>query len=382
MAQLQVDGQLARCDMLGIGHCRHQGDGIEKRMGSNDIDRDAMGAMGKSRDVMASAGVHSGLDSTVLPFYSKHAKQQSTYLLQSAQPITRGPSTHHLLVMDSAQDRKARLKALRQAAELAGGGEEGGQDAAPEAEPTQEPVLKFRNYAVKDEQKIQFTKARCAAGAEESSAAEPGAAVPLMQGGAGGGAGRHHWRAWHTHAHIAQGAMYLAAPLQVEAVQPPEFQPVEVDPEAVLGGETEVRSGRAGGRRPGRTAGGQRLCSTEEGLCRTAQGTGVQLPQKRKLWLAWVAVGVAVPPPLPRRYAAATNLRGCAPWPHHIAGGADQCGTQEGQLGPAARHRGQASKAGAADAGVAVRRSDMLFSAAACSCRPDTLHATERSLAT
>ena len=47
--------------------------------------------------------------------------------------------------MESAAERKARLKALREAAAQAGGddadqGDAGG--APPEAEPTQEPVLK------------------------------------------------------------------------------------------------------------------------------------------------------------------------------------------------------------------------------------------------
>ncbi|GAB4814876.1 hypothetical protein N2152v2_001922 [Parachlorella kessleri] len=84
--------------------------------------------------------------------------------------------------MEGGQDRKARLKALREAAQLADGEVEQAANG-PEAEPTQEPVLKFRNYAVKDAEKIEFQK--------------------------------------------------------VEAAQPPEFQPVEVDPDAVLGADTE-----------------------------------------------------------------------------------------------------------------------------------------------
>ena len=51
------------------------------------------------------------------------------------------------------------MQALREAAQLADGD---GEQAAtgPEAEPTQEPVLKFRNYAVKDAEKIEFQKVK------------------------------------------------------------------------------------------------------------------------------------------------------------------------------------------------------------------------------
>ena len=52
--------------------------------------------------------------------------------------------------MESAQARKARLKALREAA--AGADEADVPSAAPE-----EPVLKFRNYAIKDEKNIEHT---------------------------------------------------------------------------------------------------------------------------------------------------------------------------------------------------------------------------------
>ena len=72
--------------------------------------------------------------------------------------------------MEGAQDRKARLRALREAAQLGGTGEaEGDQAAAPDAEPTQEPVLKFRNYAVKDE-KIKYEKARAVVAASSRAA--------------------------------------------------------------------------------------------------------------------------------------------------------------------------------------------------------------------
>ncbi len=50
--------------------------------------------------------------------------------------------------MESAEARKARLKALREAA--AGADEANVASAAPE-----EPVLKFRNYAVKDQNNIE-----------------------------------------------------------------------------------------------------------------------------------------------------------------------------------------------------------------------------------
>ncbi len=52
--------------------------------------------------------------------------------------------------MESAEARKARLKALREAA--AGADEADVPSAAPE-----EPVLKFRNYAVRDQKNIEHT---------------------------------------------------------------------------------------------------------------------------------------------------------------------------------------------------------------------------------
>ena len=56
--------------------------------------------------------------------------------------------------MEDAATRRARLKAIRDAA---GGAEPAGEapaDAVPaakDAPPTEEPVLKFRNYAVRDD---------------------------------------------------------------------------------------------------------------------------------------------------------------------------------------------------------------------------------------
>lgn len=60
--------------------------------------------------------------------------------------------------MEEAAARRERLKALKAAQQLVEG-DAGTEAAAPEAaaEP-QKPVLKFRNYAVKDEQHIQHEK--------------------------------------------------------------------------------------------------------------------------------------------------------------------------------------------------------------------------------
>jgi hypothetical protein len=59
------------------------------------------------------------------------------------------------------------VQALREAAQLARGEEDQG-NGGPDAEPTQEPVLKFRNYAVKDAEKIEFQKASAAASGDGS----------------------------------------------------------------------------------------------------------------------------------------------------------------------------------------------------------------------
>ncbi|KAL6782342.1 hypothetical protein ACKKBG_A06430 [Auxenochlorella protothecoides x Auxenochlorella symbiontica] len=72
---------------------------------------------------------------------------------------------------ESAAERKARLKAMREAAEKEGDlGEEGptstaeAGDGAPEAAPSTSayPVLKFRNYNVKDAESIQHVKVEAA----------------------------------------------------------------------------------------------------------------------------------------------------------------------------------------------------------------------------
>lgn len=70
--------------------------------------------------------------------------------------------------MEDAAARKERLKALRAAAQLAGGGPGEGAAAAADEAPRDEaaaqqaepekPVLKFRNYSVKDEKNIQHEK--------------------------------------------------------------------------------------------------------------------------------------------------------------------------------------------------------------------------------
>lgn len=111
--------------------------------------------MQKSQGAGATAGAMLRLHSS---------KQTGRYVCEyglspSASFITAGSeSSQQLAIMESAQDRKARLRALREAAQLAGGDEDA-QAAAPEAEPTQEPTLRFRNYAVKDEKHIHAEKA-------------------------------------------------------------------------------------------------------------------------------------------------------------------------------------------------------------------------------
>ena len=57
--------------------------------------------------------------------------------------------------MESAEARRARLKALREAA--AGAEDAGTPSAAPE-----EPLLKFRNYAVKDQKNIKHNTVEAA----------------------------------------------------------------------------------------------------------------------------------------------------------------------------------------------------------------------------
>lgn len=57
--------------------------------------------------------------------------------------------------METAEARRARLKALREAA--AGADEADVPRAAPE-----EPLLKFRNYAVKDQKNIEHTSVEAA----------------------------------------------------------------------------------------------------------------------------------------------------------------------------------------------------------------------------
>jgi coiled-coil domain-containing protein 12 len=60
--------------------------------------------------------------------------------------------------MEDAADRRARLKAIREAAAATGEAPGAGGDQ-PAAEP-EKPALKFRNYAVKDENRIQHEKVR------------------------------------------------------------------------------------------------------------------------------------------------------------------------------------------------------------------------------
>ena len=65
--------------------------------------------------------------------------------------------------MADAADRKARLKALREAAAAAGDGAEEQQQAAEEPSAA-EPQLKFRNYALTAEERIEHQKVRGRAG--------------------------------------------------------------------------------------------------------------------------------------------------------------------------------------------------------------------------
>lgn len=69
--------------------------------------------------------------------------------------------------MEDAKARRERLKALKQAAELAGGANADGaaadsQEPAPEPE---KPVLKFRNYQIKDQsiaaEQVRVATAEC-----------------------------------------------------------------------------------------------------------------------------------------------------------------------------------------------------------------------------
>ena len=78
--------------------------------------------------------------------------------------------------MESAEARRARLKALREAAA-------GAEDAeAPSAAPG-EPVLKFRNYAVKDQKNIEHTTVEAAQAPEFVAPVVEPSVVQEVQGG-------------------------------------------------------------------------------------------------------------------------------------------------------------------------------------------------------
>jgi hypothetical protein len=66
--------------------------------------------------------------------------------------------------MADAADRKARLKALREAAAAAGDVAEEQQQQAAEEPSAAEPQLKFRNYALTAEERIEHQKVRGRAG--------------------------------------------------------------------------------------------------------------------------------------------------------------------------------------------------------------------------
>ena len=66
--------------------------------------------------------------------------------------------------MADAADRKARLKALREAAAAAGDVAEEQQQHAAEEPSAAEPQLKFRNYALTAEERIEHQKVRGRAG--------------------------------------------------------------------------------------------------------------------------------------------------------------------------------------------------------------------------
>lgn len=188
--------------------------------------------------------------------------------------------------MESAAERKARLKALREAAQQ-GGGEEGAADQQGTAnepeQPAQEPVLKFRwvglwallthwtwLYALLGAPvegaclrirslrlciQARFPAAPCLPACVQELCSEgredrlpkgkcrlPSVLVAVWE---------ELWKECELRECSAQGIRPalttmepLAPALQVDAAQPPEFQPVQVDPDAVLGGDTEVR--RAG----------------------------------------------------------------------------------------------------------------------------------------
>lgn len=63
--------------------------------------------------------------------------------------------------MESAEERRARLRALREEAAQAARQEDEAQPPEPAEEPTaREPELKFRNYVVKNE-KLEHVVVRC-----------------------------------------------------------------------------------------------------------------------------------------------------------------------------------------------------------------------------
>jgi hypothetical protein len=78
--------------------------------------------------------------------------------------------------MESAEARRARLKALREAA--AGAGDADAPSAAPG-----EPVLKFRNYAVKDQKNIEHTTVEAAQAPEFVAPVVEPSVVQEVQGG-------------------------------------------------------------------------------------------------------------------------------------------------------------------------------------------------------
>lgn len=113
--------------------------------------------------------------------------------------------------MEDAAARRARLKAMREAAEAEGQAAQVPADTAPLAQPTdaaaapEEPVIKFRNYAPRDE-KIVHEKVRFLAISNERN-------HPILT--------------------------VTPSTFQVEAAKAPEFEEVEVDLDAVIGHAAE-----------------------------------------------------------------------------------------------------------------------------------------------
>ena len=105
-------------------------------------------------------------------------------LLLQVHPLLCLPDKRSPYMAEDANARKARLKALRAAAQE----EVAAAQAQDPAVPSDEPQLKFRNYAVKDKKHIRFEPVpaaqppKPAEPIEEEPAAEEAEQVPLYAG--------------------------------------------------------------------------------------------------------------------------------------------------------------------------------------------------------